>query len=69
MTDRDAHVAWCKARALEYVALDDLPAAVASMTSDLGKHEACAPTAAEARDGFQAALDGPEAVRRWINSF
>ena len=40
--DRDKHLKWCKARALEYLepgeyfSLDD---AMASMISDLGKHE------------------------------
>lgn len=35
---RAEHLAWCKARALEYVDAGDLEQAFASMISDLGKH-------------------------------
>ena len=35
---RDEHLAWCKARALEYLDAGDLVNAVASMASDLTKH-------------------------------
>lgn len=35
---RAEHLAWCKQRALEYVDQGDLAQAIASMTSDLGKH-------------------------------
>lgn len=38
MTTRIEHLAWCKERALEYAARDDLTNAWASMVSDLGKH-------------------------------
>jgi hypothetical protein len=38
MTRQD-HVDWCKKRALEYVASGDLPQALTSMASDLGKHD------------------------------
>lgn len=37
--NRAEHLAWCKQRAHEYVALGDLGGAMASMISDLGKHE------------------------------
>ena len=36
---REEHLEWAKARALEYVDMDDLPQAFASLTSDLSKHE------------------------------
>ena len=36
--NRSEHLAWCKKRALEYVEVNDLHQAFASMTSDLGKH-------------------------------
>lgn len=36
---RTDHLEWCKSRALEYVEIGDLQGALASMTSDLGKHE------------------------------
>lgn len=35
---RSEHMEWCKSRALEYVDAGDLPNALASMSSDLGKH-------------------------------
>jgi hypothetical protein len=35
---RKEHLAWCKKRALEYVAAGDLSNAYASMVSDLSKH-------------------------------
>ena len=37
--DRAEHLAWCKKRALAYVDQGDLHNALASLTSDLGKHE------------------------------
>jgi hypothetical protein len=36
---REEHLAWCKKRALEYCDLADPQQAMASMASDLGKHE------------------------------
>ena len=38
MTTRDEHMAWCKHRALAYLP-DDPQQALASMISDLGKHD------------------------------
>lgn len=38
VTSRQEHLAWCKARAMEYVDAGDNAQALASMTSDLGKH-------------------------------
>jgi hypothetical protein len=35
---RDEHMAWCKKRAHEYLDRGDVPNAVTSMASDLGKH-------------------------------
>jgi hypothetical protein len=35
---RDEHLAWAKARALEYLDRGDIREAVASMLSDLSKH-------------------------------
>jgi hypothetical protein len=37
-TTRADHLAWCKERALEYVAAGDLTNAFGSMVSDLNKH-------------------------------
>lgn len=36
---RAEHMQWCKDRALEYVNMGDLDQALASMLSDLGKHD------------------------------
>ena len=37
--NREEHLAWCKARALELLDAGDAKQAVTSMLSDLGKHE------------------------------
>jgi hypothetical protein len=37
-TTRSDHMAWCKARALEYVDMGDTQQAFVSMASDLEKH-------------------------------
>jgi hypothetical protein len=36
---RDEHLKWCKKRALEYLEAGDVHSAIASMMSDLKKHE------------------------------
>lgn len=36
--DREAHLQWCKDRALAYVKIGNLTDAFGSMCSDLGKH-------------------------------
>lgn len=36
---RAEHMTWCKTRALEYVDMGDLDQALASMLSDLRKHD------------------------------
>lgn len=35
---REEHLAWAKQRALEFVDLNQIPKAIASITSDLSKH-------------------------------
>lgn len=37
--ERDEHLQWCKDRAMEYVTQGDLVNAIASMLSDLEKHD------------------------------
>jgi hypothetical protein len=37
--DRAEHLTWCKSRALAYVDLGELDAALASFVSDLRKHD------------------------------
>lgn len=49
MMTRAEHLAWCKQRAMEYVAAGDYDQAVASMLSDLGKHPE---TASAQKTGF-----------------
>lgn len=67
---RIEHIAWCKSRALEYVDRGDLTNAVASMGSDLTKHDETLGTASMLTMlGIYAIKDGPEAVRKWINGF
>jgi hypothetical protein len=36
---RQEHLEWCKKRALEYLDKGDIPNAIASMMSDMQKHE------------------------------
>ena len=68
---RDEHLRWAKERALEYVTLNDLPNAVASMISDLGKHEAFRGPAYSfvLPLGMAEIPRGKDAVRRWVEGF
>ncbi|HEX8913390.1 MAG TPA: hypothetical protein VF796_13600, partial [Humisphaera sp.] len=71
-TTRADHLAWCKERALAYLADGDASQAWASMCSDLRKHPATA-----AHEGIVLGmrllvaghLDGPDAMRRHIEGF
>jgi hypothetical protein len=69
---RDEHLAWCKTRALEYVAAGDLQQAVASMASDLKTHPDTDNPALNglAMIGIMYVGDGDKAaVQRWANGF
>lgn len=67
---RDEHMAWCKDRALKYVDAGDPEQAVASMLSDLSKHEGTADIGkAMGMMGLLEIQNGDEAVRRWITGF
>jgi hypothetical protein len=67
---RAEHLAWAKARALEYVEIGELPNAVASMGSDLGKHPETRRDPSLLMLGVIAAAKGDrEEVRRWIEGF
>ena len=69
---RDEHLAWCKKRALEYVDRGELHNAVASMGSDLTKHEDAANPANDGllMLGMMYVMDNDAAaVRRWIEGF
>lgn len=70
MTDRAAHLAWAKARAVEYLDAGRRDAAVSSMLSDLAKHADTATligTAARAGLGILARGNDVEALRRWLD--
>lgn len=67
---RDEHLKWCKQRALECLPRDP-GAAVASMASDLRKHEAFRNDTYTMliQYGIMEATRGPDAVRRWVEGF
>ena len=69
---RAEHLEFCKKRALEYVDAGDTQQALASMTSDLGKHEGTRDHPA-AGLGLQmmmiGSLDTPAEMRKWIEGF
>lgn len=69
---RDEHMAWCKQRALEYVDRGETVEAVASMLSDLGKHEETK-THMGGTLGTMLLVGGhlsrPDQVRKWIEGF
>ena len=70
---RAEHLAWCKARALEYVDSDDCASAVVSLLSDLGKWEG-GPLYPDgtmqdlAMNGSLFANQSGRATRRWIEA-
>ena len=70
---REQHLQWCKDRAMEYVREGNLPEAVTSMISDLGKHPETVPKGALSMLGMlalQQAANGDRAgVERYILGF
>jgi hypothetical protein len=71
---RDEHLQWCKDRAMEYVAVGKIDDALASMLSDLGKHDETAtslkslgPLAIMLKLGGH--LSTREEMRKFIESF
>lgn len=69
---RQEHLEWCKQRALEYVDMNDLQQALASMISDLGKHQETANhTGIELMMGLviSGKLNTAHEVRKFINGF
>lgn len=67
---RAEHLAWCKQRAMEYVNEGDISNAVASMTSDLGKHPDTASSAELLVLVMPDVMKGDlGAVRHWIDGF
>lgn len=71
-TTRQEHLAWCKRRALEYVAMGDNNQAFASMSSDLRKHKDTANHAA-IELGMMLLMAGhlnsPQEMRKFIEGF
>lgn len=71
-TTREEHLLWCKNRAMEYAERGDFTQAVASMCSDLGKHEET-----RGHSGIQLGTMGlmaglynsRDSVSRWIMGF
>lgn len=70
---RDEHLAWCKERAFAYADKGDLSSAVASMGSDLSKHDETKGFLNHRHlmhDGILAAVhEDVAAVKRWIEGF
>ncbi len=67
---RAEHMKWCKERALAELDRGDLGAAVASMGSDLGKHDETESLTKLTMIGLMEAMNGNvDGVRRWITGF
>ncbi len=70
MTTRAEHLAWCKTRALQYVDAGDHQGAMASMLSDLTKHQG---TESSASLGMMLMMtvdhNSPQQVRNFITGF
>ncbi len=69
---RQEHIAWCKQRALEYLEPGkhySLQEAVASMGSDLRKHDEVGDMSPLVMLGLFEIGKGEDAVRKWINGF
>jgi len=71
LSDRTAHLAWAKERALQYVAFGDTQQAWASMCSDLAKHTAWQDDASRMlmAAGLLEAQRGPDAIKAWIEGW
>ena len=65
---RDEHLQWAKDRALEYVDHGDITNAIASMISDLGKHDDLRAVQSFAAITGILQVNGNDA-RRWIEGF
>lgn len=70
--DRTEHLTWSKERALEYADRGDTPGTLASLASDLGKHEETADHAGIML-GTMLAMSGhlstPVQLRDWVEGF
>lgn len=69
-TEREQHVAWCKAQALQYLDAGDLRNAVASMMSDMSKRDDTKVPSVLNQLAMLYLIDGDViGVRRWITGF
>jgi len=66
--NRQEHMQWCKDRALEYVNANNTDEALASMMSDLGKHEETKSSASICMLGMQY-IGNADGMRKFINGF
>jgi hypothetical protein len=70
---RAEHLAWAKQRAIDYVDRGELSQAVASMLSDLDKHDATRLNPSMAAfigmAGIMECQRGADAVRHWVKGF
>jgi len=68
---RAEHLEWCKERALAYLDAGDLANAVASMTSDMSKHDETKdyPGVLTMLGMIEVMNSNPDGVRRWIVGF
>lgn len=69
---RTEHLEWCKKRANEYLDRGDVPNAVASMLSDLSKHDGTklAPGSILTQLGMMTAMNNDiDGARRFIDGF
>lgn len=68
---REEHLQWCKQRALEYLDQGDVTNAIASMTSDLSKHdETKSSNTTLMMLGMNYAINNDvQGARRWIEGW
>jgi hypothetical protein len=75
MQNKKEHLEWAKKRAHEYVDIGDLPNAMASMISDLGKYEGTDKwdntfLAFMSQDAIMFVIPkGANAMKHWIDGF
>jgi|EndMetStandDraft_4_1072995.scaffolds.fasta_scaffold887729_2 hypothetical protein len=64
MMTRAEHLAWCKARALDYIASGDVQGAMLSVMSDLSKHDDTKPGIETMRLSLSVQLSGDRDLAR-----
>ena len=69
---REEHLAWCKKRALEYLDKGDVENAIASMMSDMQKHDETKLISGSMLSAMGLVIvisRDPQAARRYIEGF